>query len=138
MDGSFSGAAAKEIREETGFIIRAEDLIDMTALAADDQVFPEAKTIARTNETLPKAVFPSPGGSDEYLPIFVCQKEVLSEELREMQGRMFGLRDKGERIRVEIVNLDDLWRVACRDAKALVALSLYKGLKADGRLPEHI
>ena len=36
--GSFSGGAAKEIEEETGLKVKAEDLLDMTALAlGDDQ-----------------------------------------------------------------------------------------------------
>jgi ADP-sugar diphosphatase len=49
--GTFSGAAAKEIEEETGFKIPISELIDLTALALQDSRIPG-------NQTLQKAMYP--------------------------------------------------------------------------------
>jgi 8-oxo-dGTP pyrophosphatase MutT (NUDIX family) len=64
--GDFTGQAAKEIKEETGFKLPESELIDLTELAL--------KESKREGETLQNAMYPSPGGSDEYIPIFLWEK----------------------------------------------------------------
>jgi 8-oxo-dGTP pyrophosphatase MutT (NUDIX family) len=125
--GTFSGGAAKELKEETGLELREDELIDMTALTA-------ASPSNYTSESLQKALYPSPGGCDEYIPIFLCRKRIARAQLEELQGKLTGLRDEGEKITLKIIRLEDLWREGCRDGKTLAAWALYSGLKADGKI----
>jgi 8-oxo-dGTP pyrophosphatase MutT (NUDIX family) len=125
--GTFAGGAAKEIQEETGLRVEQGDLIDMTSLALravqDDH-----------GESLQKGVYPSPGGSDEFIPLFLCEKAMPRKEIEELQGKLTGLREHGEKITLKIVPLKDLWKEGLRDGKTLAAWALYKGLKQDGLL----
>jgi 8-oxo-dGTP pyrophosphatase MutT (NUDIX family) len=130
--GTFAGGAAKEIYEETGLSIPQDELIDMTSLAwtslqSDDVQHDQ-------EESLQKAVYPSPGGSDEFIPLFLCQKRIPSKEIEAMQGRLSGLRDEGEKITLKIVPLANLWKEGLRDGKTLAAWALYKGLKQEGKI----
>jgi len=52
--------------------------------------------------------------------------------VEELEGRIGGNREEGERIVLRVVRLRDLWRVAGRDAKALGAWALWRGLKEAG------
>lgn len=124
-DGTFAGAAAKEIQEELSLTIPEDELIDLTALAIRDD---------SSNEKLPKAIFPSAGGSDEHIPIFMHVKRVPRAQLKEWTGKLTGLRDSGEKITLKLVKLEDLWWEAARDAKALSAFALYNGLLGAGKL----
>lgn len=124
--GTFTGAAAKEIQEETGLEIPEEDLIDMTALAA----LPPSLD----GENLQKGVYPSPGACDEFIPIFLNQRRVPREQLKEWQGKLTGLRDEGEKITLKVVPLKDLWKEGARDGKTLAAWALYEGLRREGKL----
>ncbi|ROV98682.1 hypothetical protein VMCG_06710 [Cytospora schulzeri] len=65
---NFSGAAAKEIEEETGFKIPHAELVDMTELALKNSVHPE--------KSLQSAMYSSPGGCDEYIALFLWEKEL--------------------------------------------------------------
>lgn len=123
--GTFAGAAAKEIEEETGLLVEEGDLIDMTALAmpADQE--------SESGENLQQAIYPSPGGSDEFIPLFLCQKRMPQKEIEKLQGKLTGLRDEGERITLKVVPLKDLWKVGARDGKTLAAWALYQGLKQE-------
>lgn len=123
--GTFSGGAAKEIEEETGLIVQAEELIDMTALALADNL---------SGEQLQKGVYPSAGGCDEFIPIFLYQKRIPRSELEAFQGKLTGLRDEGEKITLKVVKLEHLWREGARDAKALAAFALYRGLLDEGKI----
>ena len=123
--GSFSGGAAKEIEEETGLKVKSEDLLDMTALALGGD---------ESDEKLQEAMYPSPGGCDEFIPVFLYQKRIPRSDLQEFQGKLTGLRDEGEKITLKVVRLADLWKEGARDAKALAALALYHGLKAEGKI----
>jgi ADP-sugar diphosphatase len=123
--GTFAGGAAKEIEEETGMKVAESDLLDMTSLAFEDFK-------ALTGESLQKAVYASPGGSDEYIPLFLHQKRIKRDQLKEWQGKLTGLRDEGEKITLRLVKLKDLWRE--RDAKALAAFALYQGLREAGEI----
>jgi ADP-sugar diphosphatase len=127
-NGTFTGAAAKEIKEETGLEIREEDLVDMTKLAnqrADD---------VTNEEGLQEAVYPSPGGSDEFIPVFLLRKRMSRIEIEGLKGKLTGLRDHGEKITLRLCHLDDLWNVAARDGKTLAAVALYEGLRRDNMI----
>ncbi len=125
--GNFAGAAAKEIVEETGLQIPADDLINLTETtlsshASDDE------------EQLQQGVYPSPGGSDEFVPIFLWQKRVPRQQLKEWEGKLTGLRDHGEKITLMLCPLEKVWRVGGRDAKVLAAWALYEGLRKEGKI----
>ncbi|KAI4170531.1 MAG: hypothetical protein LQ343_004908 [Gyalolechia ehrenbergii] len=79
--GSFAGGAAKEIVEETGLEIPASDLTNMTKLG-----IPAGPS--DSDEHLQQAVYPSPGGCDEFIPIFLWQKRVPRGQLKEWQGKL--------------------------------------------------
>ncbi len=100
--GEFSGAAAKEIKEETGLDIPKDELIDLTKLALSD-------VQDSMGEKLQHAVYPSPGGSDEFVPIFLHQKRVKRDELKGWQGKLTGLKDEGEKTTLKLVPLDQVW-----------------------------
>jgi ADP-sugar diphosphatase len=63
---TFGGAAAKEIKEETGFRIPQSELINLTELALQRSKMSE--------KSMQNAMYPSPGGSDEFIPIFLWEK----------------------------------------------------------------
>ncbi|KAK5091977.1 hypothetical protein LTR70_006138 [Exophiala xenobiotica] len=127
--GTFSGAAAKEIEEETGLTIEEKDLIDMTRIALQSGEINEGH-----DQVLQDAIYPSPGGSDEFIPLFLARKTMPRSEIENMQGKLTGLRDHGEKISLMIVKLKDVWKVAGRDAKTLSALCMYDGLRREGKL----
>ena len=127
--GTFSGGAAKEIHEETGLEIPADDLIDMTKLA-----LPQVSANSESEEHLQQGVYPSAGGCDEYIPIFLWQKRIPREQLKEWQGKLTGLRDHGEKTTLMLCPLEDVWKVGGRDAKVLAGWALYQGLKGEGKI----
>ncbi|KAJ5495163.1 hypothetical protein N7539_000279 [Penicillium diatomitis] len=126
--GTFAGGAAKEIEEETGLKVKQDELVDMTALAA------EISATSSGDEPLQKAMYPSAGGSDEFIPIFLCEKRMPREEIEKLQGKLTGLREHGEKITLKVVPLEDLWKEGLRDSKTLAAWALYRGLKDAGRI----
>ena len=125
--GTFSGGAAKEIEEETGLKIPAEDLINMTELALP-------KGERDEEEHLQQGVYPSPGGCDEFVPLFLWQKRIPREQMKEWQGKLTGLRDHGEKITLKLAPLDQVWRIGGRDAKVLAGFALYEGLRREGKI----
>jgi ADP-sugar diphosphatase len=127
--GTFAGGAAKEIEEETGLQVQQSELIDMTSLASE-----LAEASVGNGETLQKAMYPSAGGSDEFIPLFLCQKRMPRKDIEELQGKLTGLRDHGEKITLKVVPLEDLWKEGLRDGKTLAAWALYKGLKEAGKI----
>lgn len=128
--GTFSGAAAKEIEEETGLEIEASELTNLTELALSAS--PDGQ--GDDEEHLQAGLYPSPGGSDEFIPIFLWQKRIPREQLQEWTGKLTGLRDEGEKITLKLTRLEDLWRVGVRDGKTLAAYALYEGLRRIGKL----
>jgi len=117
--GAFAGKAAEEMREETGIVIQEKDLVDMTTLAYGDKF---------------KGVIPSSGGCDEFIRLFLFRKEVTPAELKDLMGKEgLGNRDEGEIITLDIVPLEDLWKVTA-DCKALSALCLYHNLSKAGKI----
>jgi ADP-sugar diphosphatase len=118
--GTFAGAAAKEIKEETGLEVRENELIDLTQLALAE---------AGVSENLQQAMYPSPGGSDEYIAIFLWEMVLDRQEIEDLRDKLTGLRSRGEKITVRLLDYEDLWKVGARDAKTLAAWSLYEALK---------
>ncbi|XP_052209533.1 nudix hydrolase 14, chloroplastic [Diospyros lotus] len=117
--GDFVGTAVREVEEETGIHLNLEDMVDLTA-------FLDPSTGSR--------VFPSPGGCDEEISLFLYQGHVSKEIVTQLQGKETGLREQGELIKVHIVPYAKLWR-ATADAKALMAIALYEMAKREGLLP---
>lgn len=134
--GNFAGTAAKEIKEELGLEIPESELKCLSELAAPRPSVDEVAAAKQTfnEEILPQAMFPSPGGCDEYVPIYMHERRVPRAQLSEWTGRLTGLRDHGEKITLKLVKMDDLWREGARDAKCLAALALWEGLQREGKL----
>jgi ADP-sugar diphosphatase len=117
---TFAGVAAKEIKEETGLVIHEDELKNLTELALGG---------IGGKESLQDAMYPSPGGSDEFIHIFLWEKVLDRQEIEDLRGKLTGLRTQGEKITVRILDYEQLWRVGARDAKTLAAWSLYEALK---------
>ncbi|KAI9319620.1 hypothetical protein BX666DRAFT_2024701 [Dichotomocladium elegans] len=113
--GNFTGTAAREIFEETGLKIEEDELIDMTAKAYGDRW---------------QGVYPSAGGCDEFLRLFLCIKKMKSKDIKDLEGKLTGMRDSGENITLKLVPLRDAWKTA-PDAKLLSSLALYHALQLD-------
>ncbi len=117
---SFSGALAREIEEETGLKLPESELIDLTELALRG---------TKSSETsLAAAMYPSPGGCDEFIHIFLWIKELDRPEIEQLKGKLTGLRIRSELITLHVCDYEDLWREGARDAKTLAAWALYEGL----------
>ncbi|XP_059441125.1 nudix hydrolase 14, chloroplastic isoform X3 [Corylus avellana] len=118
--GDFVGTAAQEVEEETGIHINLEDMVDLTA-------FLDPSTGCR--------VFPSPGGCDEEISLFLYRGHVDKETIMQLQGKETGLRDHGELIKVRVIPYKNLWRMTA-DSKVLMAITLYEMAKREGLLPQ--
>ncbi|RDL34349.1 uncharacterized protein BP5553_07477 [Venustampulla echinocandica] len=118
--GTFAGAAAIEIKEETGIEVKEDDLVNLTELALAE---------AGVSEPLQQAMYPSPGGSDEYIAIFLWEKVLDRQEIEDLRDKLTGLRSRGERITIRLLDYEELWKVGARDAKTLAAWSLYEALR---------
>ena len=125
--GTFAGGAAKEIKEETGLEVPANELINITELAL-------SSATSNGEEHLQQGVYPSPGGCDEFLPIFLWQKRIRREQMKQWQDKLTGLRDHGEKITLRLCPLERVWREGARDAKILAGWALYEGLRKEGKL----
>ncbi|GAP87147.2 putative NUDIX domain-containing protein [Rosellinia necatrix] len=146
--GKFAGAAAREIQEELGIEIPASELVCLSDLAgAADGGEGEGEGEegegggergggkgGEEEEGLANAMYPSAGGCDEYVPLYMHERRVPRAALREWRGRLTGLRAHGERITLRLVPMRDLWREGRRDAKALAALALWERLKREGKI----
>ncbi|KAL1634274.1 hypothetical protein SLS58_010747 [Diplodia intermedia] len=136
----FGGKAAEEIEEETGLKIHKRDLKNMTEMVINsaknvtDEAQLNNETRVSTMEKLQDAMYPSPGGSDEYIPIFVWEKTLDRQQIQELKGKLSGDRRQGEMIRLRLIDYEDFWRIGARDAKALAAWALYESLKRSGDL----
>jgi ADP-sugar diphosphatase len=126
-DGNtFSGAAAKEIMEEVGLTLHEHELIDMTKLAVQGHKVPE---------NMQSAMYPSPGGCDEYIAIFLWEKEMDRLQIENLKGKLTGERTQQEKITLRLLNYERLLEVGGRDAKTLAAWSLYEYLKRTREIP---
>ena len=118
--GAFAGVAAKELAEETGIKLKAEDLIDLTALT---------NKVEGAEPFL--GMLPSAGGCDEFLRLLFHKRSVTRAELDAMRGKATGLIEEGEVIVLDIVLYEDAWKI-CRDAKLLSSMFLYERLSSTG------
>jgi ADP-sugar diphosphatase len=127
LDGAhnFAGAAAREIEQEVGLKLRAEELQDMTKLAVQDR---------RGKEALQDAIYPSPGGCDEYITLFLWEKEMERLEIENLKDKLTGHRAEIEKIRIRLLDYESLLRDGARDGKTLAAWSLYEYLTRTKRL----
>ncbi|KAH6674888.1 hypothetical protein B0J14DRAFT_588359 [Halenospora varia] len=126
-ENNFVGTAAKELREEVGMILNESELFNLTEWA-----IPESEP---SNEVFPRAMYPSVGGCDEGLQLFVHQRRISNDTLKRYEGKMTGLLEEGENIHLKLVPYKDLWKSGARDAKALGAYALYEELKKSKTLP---
>lgn len=117
--GDFVGTAVREVEEEIGIHLNLEDVVDLTAFL---------------DPSTGHKVFPSPGGCDEEIGIFLYRGQVDKKIIEQLQGKETGLREHGELIKVHVVPYDKLWR-ATADAKALMAIAIYEMAKKEGLLP---
>jgi 8-oxo-dGTP pyrophosphatase MutT (NUDIX family) len=116
-------AAAKEIEEETGLKVKSEDIVNLSELAVQQS---EANV---PENNLQKGVYPSPGGLDEFISIFLWESNDMTKaEVDKLRGKLTGERKDGEKIKVNLHKYDDLWKVGARDGKTLAAYALYEGL----------
>eukprot|EP00271_Cylindrocystis_brebissonii_P021540 TRINITY_DN7764_c0_g1_i1.p1 TRINITY_DN7764_c0_g1~~TRINITY_DN7764_c0_g1_i1.p1 ORF type:complete len:274 (-),score=55.71 TRINITY_DN7764_c0_g1_i1:1238-2059(-) len=118
-EGDFVGTAAREVEEETGIKIKAADLVDLTAFL---------------DESTGRKMFPSPGGSDEDITLFLYRENVKKEVVDSLRGKQTGLRDHGELIQCQLVPYNSLWR-SSPDAKVLAAVLLFEKAEKEGLLP---
>jgi ADP-sugar diphosphatase len=125
-EGKFVGQAAREMQEELGVEIKEDELVCLSELVEVDG--------DTGDKRLPRAMYPSPGACDEYIPIYMHERRVPREQLKEWEGRLTGLRDHGERITLKLVKMKDLWKEGSRDAKCLAAVALWEGLRREGKI----
>lgn len=123
------GKVIEEINEETGFTVQKDELINLTELALNDT---EAK------DDVKAAMYPSPANLDEFIPLFLWEKELDRQEIEDLKGRLTGLRKQQEMITLRIESFESLWRVGARDAKTLAAWALYTGLSKEGIIQEEL
>jgi len=124
-DGNFGGVAAKELEEETGIKVNVNDLIDLTELSIDQK-----GEVAATGS---KGVYPSCGGCDEYLRLYAYRNTMPKAKIMELEGKLTGVAEEGEKIVLKLISIHDLWKSA--DAKSLAALCIYENLIACRKLP---
>eukprot|EP01043_Picozoa_sp_COSAG02_P015280 COSAG02_NODE_647_length_18944_cov_60.450199_4_plen_964_part_01 len=118
--GNFKGVAAEEIQQECDIVITEDELVDLTRLAYGNKF---------------RGIIPSAGGCDEYVKLYTVRRSVDQAVLSKLQGRLTGVLEEGEHIKLQIVELKDAWN-STPDVKALCALTLYQQLRATGRLPD--
>jgi ADP-sugar diphosphatase len=98
--GDFAGTAAREIDEETGFRIRANELIALTSE--------------------PLAL--SPGACDERMGLFRYRVKISRADLDALRGKLTGLAAEDETITLRVLTLAEAFKIP--DAKTLLALLL--------------
>ena len=124
--GNFLGVAAKELKEETGIILKAEDLSDLSAWALNS--VSTAATNILKEQPPSRGIYMSGGGCDEFMRMMSVERDVTRAELDEMRGKATGVMEEGEVIVLEIVPYEIAWSV-CSDAKLLSSMFLYERKK---------
>lgn len=117
--GTFGGAAIKEVKEETGLDLPVTEMVDLTGRAL--------KSAKSSEMHLQRAMYPSPGGSDEYIALFAWEKRMSRMDINDLQDKLTGV--DNEQITVKLVKYNEVWREGARDAKTLGAWALYEGLQ---------
>jgi 8-oxo-dGTP pyrophosphatase MutT (NUDIX family) len=143
VDGNmtFGGAAAKEIKEETGLVIGRGDIENLSEIAMKKQKPTThtwqaygSKSSPSSDEKLADAFYLSPGGIDESMQAFYALKKLPRKEFEALNGKETGVATENEQITLKLVPLADVFFECQRDAKSLAALALYQNLKAKGLL----
>ncbi|KAK4103344.1 hypothetical protein N658DRAFT_445976 [Parathielavia hyrcaniae] len=138
--GTFAGQAAREIEEELGIVISERELVSLSELveAVDGGGGGGVEGGGGGQQhdvgELPRAVYPSAGGCDEYVAIYMHERRVPRAQLGEWTGKLTGLREHGEKITLKLVRMRDLWKEGARDAKCLAAVALWEGLRREGKV----
>jgi len=104
-DGNFIGVASKEMKEETGIEIKEHELLDLS-------------------NTL---LYPSIGGCDEGIRFMLYKKNVTSEFLSDLNGKITGNFEEGEVIKLKIIKYENL-HIECDDMKAMTSMLLVERL----------
>ncbi|ANB13028.1 hypothetical protein AWJ20_1306 [Sugiyamaella lignohabitans] len=107
-DGTFAGAAAKELEEECGIKIEESDLVNLLP-SSDD------------------SILLSPGLLDEEIKFFLYHKEMPLDEIKALEGKLMGNHghsSENEVITLRLLKFQDAEQYT-RDAKLIIALSLY-------------
>ncbi|MFA5358814.1 MAG: NUDIX domain-containing protein [Patescibacteria group bacterium] len=110
-NGTFSGAAARELYEELGLVVGQKELIDMT-------------------ENLPASangIYFSPGMLDEKAKFYMIKLVMTRKKMQELQNKITGVANEGEKITLQILQLRLLSSVI-QDGKSFIALALYHQL----------
>jgi len=129
MDDSsnFGGQIAKEMKEETGFIIHEKEMICLTDWAYEGKDH--------------EGMYPSVGGCNEFLKLYLWETTVSGKKFAELIGntndRVFGNKTEGECIRIKIIPLENLAKEA-PDGKALSALALYDRYVKHNKTINHV
>ncbi|WVZ25174.1 hypothetical protein V8G54_003718 [Vigna mungo] len=118
-EGETYAVLTEQVEEEIGIKLNVEDMVDLTA-------FLDSTTGCR--------VFPSGGGCDEEISIFLYRGRVDKETITQLQGKETGLREHGELIKVRVVPYKKLWHTTA-DCKVLVAVALLEMAMKEGLLP---
>ena len=105
-NGTFSGAAAKELQEETGLEFGEDELISLSDIP----------------------IYFSPGVSDELAKFYMVHRDITYDELYAMQDKCMGELHEGEQITLKVIPVDDLTKVT-NDGKSLIAWTLYLRFK---------
>jgi ADP-sugar diphosphatase len=103
IEGEDNGVvtAIREIEEETTLEIAAKDL----------------KFLGQ--------YFFSPGACNEKIILYSCELFLATEEIESLQGRLTGLKEEGENIKVKLYELASFNHLAIQDAKTVLAYHLY-------------
>jgi ADP-sugar diphosphatase len=104
--GAFGGVAAKEMKEETGLTVKESDLTPLSLM------------------------YPSIGGCDENIKVFLYRAKLSDAAMTELQGKATGNPDENESIITKLTPYDE-FKQACltskiTDVKAQVALGMYE------------
>jgi len=67
----------------------------------------------------------SPGACPEKIALYFCELEFSGQEIGALEGRLAGLVEEGERIKVRIFPIEIFLGLGIRDAKTLLAYELY-------------
>jgi 8-oxo-dGTP pyrophosphatase MutT (NUDIX family) len=116
-DSSFRGTAAKELDEEAGISLGPSQMVCLSDLAGHQQ-----------------GMFPSSGGCDESIKIYLAQLEMSHSDIASLQGKLTGEIGSSESIRLKLIDFDDVCSVP--DAKALSAKALHDYLSRQGKIPD--
>lgn len=111
LDHGFKGTAVKELYEECGISVSADELIDMTELACQE---------ATDAGHLPYAgIAPSSGACDEVVRFFYLERSVTTEMLNSLKNKLISASEFSEFITLHVVPWDRVWKMS-GDSKTIM------------------